>query len=148
MANSQLTSTEDIIEAIAADVQAAWTDCVDKVHVGGMVREDRDIPYAVVNLDQVEMVPMSLRTVRQIHRFSITRVAAATAGARLVTEKITKVNLLLAQLMASATYATYGFSPLANQVLMDAYPESIRDTQYAITVVFEVSVEADTIGAV
>lgn len=147
MANSQLSNTEALIEGIAAAIQTAWTDCVDKVHVG-MVMEDTNTPYAHIILESVGMEYMSVRTVEQRHRFVITRVAATTAGARLMDEKITKANLLLAQLMASATFATYGFSPIVSNVDLEATPSYLKDSEYAIAITFEVSVEADTIGAV
>lgn len=147
MANSQLESTETLVEQLVTDIIAAWPE-IEHANVLSDHQESLDLPRASIELD-VEMEPRSVRTVAQTHRFRIIKIWEFVRGTRLLTTKRESANSLIDYLMSGDIYAGVADSPMVTSV--DLNPKDLeidRRTEAAISIQFECVVEQDTTGAV
>lgn len=135
---SQLYANE-LRDEIRKAVASAWN--VEKVHYGSVVLAQTVTPYAVIRLDSVPMEWLTPCDVEQRYRFEIWLVDKWTAASVLEQVKVDKANSLIAQLMTSETFATYGMQPLISQVAFDESDDP-NEPLYMVQVDLEVVVHA------
>ncbi len=131
---SQLYASE-LREAVRLAVVAAWNP--SKIHYGTAQLEQSVVPYAVIRLDSVPMEWLSVSDVQQSYKYECWLVDKWVADAVLEDLKVEKANALIAQLMTSELFATYGMMPLVSNVSFDESDDP-NEPLYLVQVDFEV----------
>lgn len=140
---SQLYAAE-LREAIREAILTAWS--VEKIHYGSVQLPQTVTPYAVVRLDSVPMEWLSVTDVEQRYRYECALVDKWAVDAVLEDVKVTKANALIAALMTSETFATYGMTPLVSQVAFEESDDP-NEPLFMVQVDFEVVVHATGLGS-
>lgn len=140
---SQLYAAE-LREAIRQAVVSAWNP--EKIHYGSVQLAQATAPYAVIRLDSVPMEWLTPTDVEQRYRYECWLVDRWSADAVLEDVKAERANALIAALMTSPTFATYGMQPLVSQVAFEESDDP-QEPLYMVQVDFEVVVHSTGLEA-
>ena len=89
------------------DVAVAWpglTKILDDAEITDLPKTLSDLPYAVINMGEIDQTPAGLRWVAQQYPFQIIGVFARPQSGTLRAAQTTKANALLAILTAIPSY--------------------------------------------
>lgn len=140
---SQLYASE-LREEIRKVIASAWT--VSKIHFGSPMLAQTVTPYAVIRLDSVPMDWVTVTDVEQRYRYECWLVDKWTADSVLEDVKVERANALIAGLMTSETFATYGMTPVVSQVAFEESDDP-NEPLYMVQVDLEVIVHATGLEA-
>lgn len=122
-----------IREQLAADIRAAWPK-VTAIIFGRHVGEPPKVPYARVDMAEVEYAPSTVSQTEQRYIFAIGLIAPLKKGEVVADLQEAAANALITRLMANATYGEVNaYMPKVNRVIFSA--------EYADEPIYEVGVE-------
>lgn len=138
---SNAIQTRALLTAIVSAISTAWDVPVDL----GRPLTTRALPYCLVKWESVEVsfsgLGATMKRPSQKNTFTIEgRWSLPSDGTQVDLAKVDRANELIAQLQASATFATVGLLPLVTAV---DNPDDVQEGAYGVKLSFEVTTLAD-----
>lgn len=135
---SQLTAAPNLLAAIGQDCVDAWGLTDKSVDYGQPRLPKKNLPYAVIDILDVEM-DFSGKGVEQTYQFSIIGRFAFPETGNIVLEKIARANELIAQLIDGPNYKGLAYLPIVRAVQFEETDPTLEKA-YEVAILFECKV--------
>lgn len=124
-----LATHDAIVSGVLSAVQAGWPDVVACTTVGTMYREPGDLPWCYIRIASIETTENGTVTDYEIlNRFEITgRFTATDDATAQYAQSLLIAKDIIAELTASAVFATYGYLPTIESVIFE--PDGVLEGQ-------------------
>ena len=139
---SQLTQAATLLDAIKQDCIDAWELTNATVEFDLVRLPQTATTYAVVELLNVPMDFHGATSIEQTYNFRITARFPFPSTGNIMLAKITKANLLIAQMITGSRYGSVAYLPIIREVAFEE-EDKPQAKVYEFSLLFECKVSQD-----